>query len=106
MKNILIATFNSILEVLKRSLFIQSEALYYLILALKLWCINLSIYFAAIVVIIFVAILKFDTGVFSDIGTLTRAYFYDGNFFGFLAYRVHLAFYFLCLIFTFRFIED
>lgn len=70
-----------------------------LLLALQLWCVNLSIYFTAIFIGFMFCILTGEGNFFEGVFRFTRAYFYDGHLplFGFITWRVHLTIYIFCI---------
>lgn len=71
-----------------------------LIVAAHLWCIVLVPYLTLMFVIFIFSLLfgKLPHGLWD----FTRAYFYDGTWLYFTAWRIHLVIYIFCLIETFR----
>ena len=81
---------------------ILPEATNHLIIAAQLWFITLSLYFSVIFTTSFLFILTGREDFLNSISDFTIAYFYDGMFLGFIAWRIHLAIYFFCLLLTFN----
>lgn len=76
-----------------------SGSLTRLILAAHLWCITLGVYLIMIIMMILICFLfgKWDNFL-KGILDFTRAYFYDGTFFYFLAWKLHLVFFCGCFL--------
>lgn len=81
---------------------ILPDAVAHLVLAAKLWTINLSLYLSIIVSAIFLSILTSRVDFLEHILDFTRAYFYDGTFLDLVAWRIHLSIYLICLLLTFN----
>lgn len=104
MKEIIIKTFNTIYESspLKVIINILPEAAYHLVLAAQLWFITLSLYFSVVITAVFLSILAGSEDFINCLVDFTRAYFYDGTFLGFVAWRIHLTIYAFCVLLTFN----
>ena len=99
--------FKSILLTLKEALWIPMVSLAAIVdigtrlfVAAHLWCIVLVPYLTMMFVTLILSLLF---GVLPHgLWDFTRAYFYDGTWFYFTAWRIHIVIYIMCLIETFR----
>jgi hypothetical protein len=90
---------NSPLKIIYSSL---PNILHRLIIAFQLWCLNLSLYFTMLVTVLFFCILTGEGGFITGSLEFTKAYFYNGYFLGFLAWRIHLSYFLFCILTTIR----
>lgn len=102
MKEIIINTFKTIYESAPLKIIVDRlpNVAYHLILAAQLWFVTLSLYFSVIITTILLSILAGSVDFINYLVDFTIAYFYNGTFLGFVAWRIHLTIYAFFLLLT------
>jgi hypothetical protein len=103
MKEAILRTFKGMYDMSPLKVIVDAlpEISTHLLIALQMWCIVFSVYLTAVILSIFLFILKGDLDVFNILWDFTKCFFYNGTFLEVIAWRIHLAFYFFCLLLTF-----
>jgi len=76
--------------------------LYYPILAFKLWCLNLALFFSFFIVLLLFVFLSGEWQYLTKTDDFIRFYFYDEYLLNFPMWKLHVVLYFCCLLIAFR----